>query len=294
MTTESQTYTRETLAKQAAIYLSKRSRAFLLALGIMLVLFMGCIDVLIGTELSFSIFYLLPISLVTWFAGRRSGILISLISAATWFSADLVGGTIYSSSLIPYWNTAVRLGFFLITTYLLSVFKAKLDREEDLAKLDPLTKVANRRHFYDLAEMEVRRSLRYERPLTIAYIDVDDFKKVNDRFGHHTGDALLTLVASTVQKNLRETDSIARLGGDEFAILLPETGRQSTQEVISRLHRLLSEAMQKKEWPVTFSIGAMTFIRPPAAVDEMIKRVDDLMYAAKRQGKNIVKHEVSG
>jgi len=273
-------------------FLKKRSKPSILIVGVVLVLFLGVIDVLTGPELSFSVFYLLAVYLVTWHISRWVGVLISLASAITWLIADFLAGHIYSHPLIPFWNMIVRLCFFLIMTYLLSELKTKLEWEQKSARTDPLTKIPNRRYFVDLAEMELARAHRHHYPLAVAYIDLDNLKLVNDRFGHATGDTLLSLVASTIQKNLRRSDVVARMGGDEFAILLPEAGGDFAQECLFGLRNLLADMMQEKKWPVTFSIGAITFIRLPDSVDEMIKRADDFMYSVKRSGKHMIKHEV--
>jgi diguanylate cyclase (GGDEF)-like protein len=273
-------------------FLRKRSNPWILALGALLVLLLGAIDVLTGREISFSVFYLLPILLVTWLIGRWAGVSISVASAITWLASDYLAGHSYFHPLVPYWNMAVRLSFFLIITWLLSELRTRLQRERHLARTDSLTNVANRRYFYDLAEMEIARALRYEHPLSIAYIDINNFKHVNDQRGHAAGDALLCLVANTIQSNLRSVDVVARMGGDEFAILLPETGSEYAKETLARVRNVLLEAAGENEPSVTFSIGASTFLRPPDSVDEMLKSVDGLMYAAKHSGENIIRHEV--
>jgi len=149
--------------------------------------------------------------------------MISIASAITWLIADFTSGHIYSHSAIPYWNMSVRLGTFLIITFLLSTLKSALEHEKELARTDSLTGIANRRYFIELANMEINRACRYKHPFTIVHIDLDNLKAVNDRFGHSTGDTVLRLVVNTIQNNIRATDIVARLGGDEFVILLPET-----------------------------------------------------------------------
>jgi diguanylate cyclase (GGDEF)-like protein len=186
----------------------------------------------------------------------------------------------------------LRFGFFYIGTQLLADLNARLKSEEELARVDSLTRIPNRRYFYELADTEIRRSLRYQRPFTVAYIDLDNFKLVNDRYGHHVGDAILLDVANLIDTNLRKFDMVARLGGDEFAILLPETGMDSARQVILRLQNVLLNEMHSHDWPVTFSIGVVTFTQQPRSVDEMLQEVDRLMYAAKNTGKNSVKHDL--
>jgi diguanylate cyclase (GGDEF)-like protein len=170
--------------------------------------------------------------------------------------------------------------------------RSAMEREKELARTDPLTGAMNSRAFGELATAELHRARRYERPFTLAYVDIDDFKAVNDRFGHSTGDTLLRLVAETMKHNSRAVDVVARVGGDEFVVLLPETGPGPAQVVSRKLQERLLGVVQQNGWPATFSIGAITFISPPATVDEMLRLADRLMYSAKKSGKNQIRHEI--
>jgi len=113
-------------------YLSKQSKPFFITSGLILVLFVGTVDYVTGEELSISIFYLLPISLITWFVNRRIGILISAVSAAVWYIADFMVGHIYSHPLIPYWNSIVLLGFFFVTVFIMSALKTEYEKRKNL------------------------------------------------------------------------------------------------------------------------------------------------------------------
>jgi diguanylate cyclase (GGDEF)-like protein len=128
----------------------------------------------------------------------------------------------------------------------------------------------------------------------VVCIDLDNFKIVNDCFGHSTGDILLRLVAHTIQQNIRVTDTVARLGGDEFAILLPETGRNVAEAILQKVQKINLEIMRRHGWPVTLSIGVVTFTSPPSTVDETLRISDQLMYSAKNNGKNSIQYEVFG
>jgi diguanylate cyclase (GGDEF)-like protein/PAS domain S-box-containing protein len=163
-----------------------------------------------------------------------------------------------------------------------------LENEKNLARLDFLTQIPNRRAFSEILQAETARSRRYKRPLTLAYIDLDHFKQINDQLGHEIGDELLRLIARTIQDNVRATDTISRLGGDEFALLLPETGREEACGVIAKLRTILLEKVGERKWPVTFSIGVATFAKPGESVAQLVKVADDLMYSAKTEGKNRV------
>ncbi len=110
--------------------------------------------------------------------------------------------------------------------------------------------------------------------------------------GHIKGDELLCLIAHTVRNSIRETDIFARLGGDEFALLLPETDYQPAQLVLQRLQKKLSKAAKENSFEVDFSIGAATFLELPKSIDNMLERVDRLMYQVKNSGKNGLKHQL--
>ena len=102
-------------------------------------------------------------------------------------------------------------------------------------------------------------------------------------------------MTETIQRNIRTSDLVARLGGDEFAILLPETGRESAQMVSGKIQKLLMDSTQEHKWPLTFSMGLVTLIGSASlTVDEMIRMADNLMYSAKEEGKNRIKHGIVG
>jgi diguanylate cyclase (GGDEF)-like protein/PAS domain S-box-containing protein len=161
-----------------------------------------------------------------------------------------------------------------------------LQREKELARTDSLTGLANRRAFSEAAEMERARAARYGRPVTLAYVDLDNFKHVNDTLGHSVGDELLAAVARVLRENLRFTDTAGRLGGDEFAILLPETNANAAESALQKLRQILLRTMKARKWPVTFSIGAATFLDNATSVEEMVRFADELMYTVKKTGKN--------
>jgi diguanylate cyclase (GGDEF)-like protein/PAS domain S-box-containing protein len=166
--------------------------------------------------------------------------------------------------------------------------RAALENEKNLSRIDFVTQIPNRRAFSEILQLEIKRSRRYRRPMTLAYVDLDNFKQVNDRFGHETGDDLLRLTAQTLRANIRATDTIARLGGDEFALLLPETDHQPACAVIAKLRGILLQTIEARHSAVTISVGLVTFAAPSDSIEEVIKIADDLMYSAKNQGKNCV------
>jgi diguanylate cyclase (GGDEF)-like protein len=275
-------------------YLSKLPQFHLISVASVMVLLVGILSHIAGPQLSLTIFYMIPIALVTWFSERWIGFILSVLAALTWLIADLTSGATYSLSDIPYWNGVARLGSLFILTFILSTLKSTLKQEKETSRIDFLTGIRNRRYFIELVNMEINRARRYEHPFTLVCLDLDNFKMVNDCFGHTTGDILLRLVARTIRENIRVTDTVARLGGDEFAILMPETGRDVAEVVIQRVQKVNLDYMQKYGWPVTLSIGVVTFTSPPSTVDEMLRISDQLLYNAKNNGKNSIKYEVFG
>lgn len=237
-------------------------------------------------------FYIAPIMLATWYGGKFSGLTIMVISASIWLGVDLATGSGYSTLFVPLWNTLVRLTFFLIILQLLLVLQRKLILEESFADTDALTGLANRRFFQEQLDREYARVLRYPEPFTIAYFDLDNFKYVNDTMGHNAGDELLKAVAETLSASIRRSDYAARLGGDEFAVLFPSLEKESAVPALAALRNDLLLAMQKSGWPVTFSIGVVTFSKMMGTSRDMIKKVDDLMYEVKKSGKNNIRHVV--
>lgn len=272
-------------------FLQRQSRLRIVGAGVVLVLCLAFGDYITVPGISFVVFYLFPVFLVTWFAGEGAGIVISLLSGLAWFATDVLTATGYTHPAVPYVNLVTKLWFFLIVNHMLSALRKSLDRERDMARTDFLTRVANSRYFSELAQAEINRAGRYDHPFTIAYLDIDDFKPVNDRWGHSTGDQLLITAARTIQENIRSTDVVARMGGDEFALLLPETGFEAAAVVVRKVQESLLSAMESRHWPVTFSVGVVTFVTPPDTVDSMIKVADGFMYAVKHRGKNHVVHK---
>lgn len=187
-------------------FLLSAGNVLIFAIGLCLVVFIGAIDYLTGSEISFSIFYLLPVSLVAWYGRNGSGYLTCVVSGLVWFYLDWRYENVYSNFLIPYWNAFVRLGFFVTTAYLLCRLKKHLWREQLFARTDTLTGLLNIRIFREIASRLILTSTRYQRCMTMAYIDVDYFKLVNDTMGHSEGDRVLRTVGETLSRRCATRD----------------------------------------------------------------------------------------
>lgn len=276
---------------RAIEWLNQKEGKFWMPLTIIIIIPLGLIDYLTGPDYSLSLLYLIPVLLAAWFIGKWAGVTISVLSAIAWLIAELMGKRRFEDTAAIYWNDLMELGFFLVSAYLVSALKSALEMEKASSRTDHLTGIPNRRHFYELANHEISREGRYGHAFTIVYLDLDNFKTVNDTQGHSAGDRLLRLVSITLKDNIRSSDTVARLGGDEFALLLPETGADSARAMIGKLREVLFHKVQS-QWPITFSIGMVTYRIPPSSVDEMVKKADVLMYEVKTSGKDRVKHEV--
>jgi diguanylate cyclase (GGDEF)-like protein len=252
--------------------------------GIVLV---GLMDYATGYEISFSLFYLGPVALAAWYAGRRNAIAIAVLAAGVWLSADTASGHPYTHPLITMWELLVRLGVFLMLGLSLVALRAALNRERDLARTDVLTGLSTRRAFEEQLEHDLKLVHRRHGSLTLAFLDLDDFKRVNDSYGHAEGDRVLRITGRVLKDSIREADTVARLGGDEFVLVLPDTNPHGAAEAISKIRRdlRLSLAAGAPKALVTFSVGAITFLEAPQNKEEALKATDDLMYAAKHRGK---------
>jgi len=174
---------------------------------------------------------------------------------------------------------------------LLAELKLSYRQVQTLANTDFLTGLLNRRAFMAALEHEVGRSRRYGVPFTLVYLDVDNFKQVNDRLGHAQGDGVLQAIAHTLQQHLRKIDRSSRLGGDEFAMLMPQTDQSQAHAMLPRLFQALTHS-PVADLSIGFSIGAVTFLTAPESADQGLSIADKLMYTVKAEGKNQVRQTV--
>ena len=258
-------------------------------MGIGTIGLLGIIDYVTGNEITFSLFYLAPIVAVTWTVNQHAGLVMSLLSGITLLGAEIAAGQTYSSPLIYLLNTVIRTVFYTIITYLVAELHQARREEQLAARTDFVTGAANARYFHELLQMEINRIHRYPHPITVVYIDIDNFKLVNDLYGHKIGDEVLRSIVSELKSQLRRTDIVARVGGDEFALLLPSTQQPDAKIVISKVYANLVEAMKQRNWPVTFSMGAVTCMSPPHSAEQLINMADELMYDVKNSTKNDVR-----
>ena len=255
-----------------------------LGMAIALVAVVGGLDMASGSEVSLSIFYLIPVAFAGLVLGRRAGTLVAALAAAVWGYLDITTGRAYEVGWVPFWNSAVRLGFFLIVNELLIEARRAHMAERALSRTDPVTGIANARVFEEHANRVAADSRRHKRPFTIAYIDLDRFKQVNDGLGHSEGDRVLRAVGAAIIGGTREVDTVARLGGDEFGILMPDTGADQARASLERIAADVARVASGR-WAVGATVGAVTFTEPPDTVDWAVSQADALMYRGKAEGR---------
>lgn len=248
-------------------------------------------DYVIGRELGLSSLYLIPVMLITWKYSATAGVAMAMLAYGLWGGITLhETGKSYLAFVL--WEGAFKLATALLFIFALSRLRDSLARVSLLARKDSLTDLANRGSFYEFVNHEMLRCQRYGGVISIVFIDLDNFKAVNDRFGHDAGDEALRVVAQTMRAQLRSTDLPSRFGGDEFAVMLAGMDAHGASQATQILQSRLLGAMRERGWPITFSIGLATFNKVPASVDEMIKQADRLMYKIKHEGKGGLRGQV--
>jgi len=254
----------------------------------------GLLDYATGTEASWSLFYLIPVAVAAWYAGRNSAVAIAVLAAIVWLVADMASGHFYSHPLITLWELLARLGMFLIQGLLLVALRGALSREQQAARTDALTGLTSRHVFEEQLEHDLRLAQRRHSPITLAFLDLDDFKLINDTYGHLEGDRVLRITGRVLRESTRVADTVARFGGDEFVWMLPDANPQGAEEAVTKIRDDLRRSLAAETLKVSFSIGAITFLESTPSANDAIKAADTLMYEAKRSGKGVALFRVVG
>ena len=284
---------KETLPITATRNNELQPKILFVASGFLMLLAVVSADVQLGSRFGMLLFYLAPIAWLAWQVGQGAALWMAVAATLARFGVKIteaIGAAAIGPELI--WSASSELVFFLIFAGLLLKVRQQLDAERALARCDNLTGLSNARAFELALVAERERLVRYNRVVSIVYFDLDNFKEVNDRYGHAAGDELLKIVGELVRSGIRHVDSGARLGGDEFALILPETGATGAEMVAQRLAENIVGAAQKRAWPVTCSMGCVTFESAPPSVEEMTRAADAAMYRAKHAGKNRIETQV--
>jgi diguanylate cyclase (GGDEF)-like protein len=258
----------------------------LLALGLLLVGLIGLVDYRSGYELSVDVLYIAPVAGAAWYVSRRSGLLMTTASAISWLVTDWGAGHRFSHPYLLFWDGGIKLISLGVMAHLVSVLREYLSRERRMARSDALTSLGNYRAFSETAWVVLELARRHGHVTALGFIDLDNFKRVNDDLGHAAGDGVLVAVAQTLRQSVRRSDFVMRLGGDEFAVLLPETTREGAERVFTNIRDRVSQQARLHNWPISCSAGVAVFQVPPSSPDAALRIADGLMYQIKTAGKN--------
>ncbi len=240
-----------------------------------------------GTYISLDVLYCLPIIQTARLAAIHDAVRRTDTQTST-FVGIAVALAWSATEAIIIWPT------FPLTAFLLNAFTRsvvftvlgrvmlKLCRKSEYAHKDLLTGLANRVELLERLEIEQVRSERSNSPYSVLYLDIDQFKSLNDRYGHHVGDDALKTVADICRQSCREIDVVARVGGDEFILLLPDTDAEACDVLIKRIEDSSTQAFSERSWQISLSIGQATKVGKTKQADWVIQLADQNMYEAKR------------
>jgi diguanylate cyclase (GGDEF)-like protein len=270
--------------------LQRVPRLLVLLLGLALIAAIAALDAATGPKLALNVFYLLPVMLVAWVTASTAYGLIAVLATFLVGPVEaLHNGFAFYSLPVSLWNAGMRTAVFCIVLLLLAEVRKLVTRLQEQSLTDELTGLANRRALQLVAAREIERSRRYAHQLSLAYLDIDDFKAINDREGHAVGDRVLVALAGAARATARSVDTVARLGGDEFVVLMPETDDAAALPLADRLREACAQAASSGSRRITCSVGVVTYERAPKDVEELLASADALMYEAKAGGGDDVR-----
>lgn len=255
----------------------------------------GIVDIITGAQLFLTVLYLIPISIATWRAGRVCGLLLVALSTAAMSVAEVSVPLTEVSTWAQFWNAIARVLVFLFIVQLITNLREARQHADHLARIDNLTGVANLLGFRETSAIELEVVRRTQQPLTLMFLDIDEFKNVNDHHGHSVGDEMLRKVAEALRELARPDDLVARVGGDEFVLLLPRTNAASAMHLADRIPSRISAIIRPDGSALTCSIGLSTVNDGFTTIDDVLHEADRAMYSAKSQrakARGIVSNDV--
>jgi diguanylate cyclase (GGDEF)-like protein len=260
----------------------------------------GLLDYRTGPFFSLALLYVTLVLAAAWWLGRGPSLLAALVAGIAWFGAEAIGRRGEPRADLM-WNAGTRL--VMLVAMVAMVVRIRADRErlkemnarlakllsgaEHLARTDPLTGLPNRRAFIERLGDELARARRASLPACVAYVDIDNFKRVNDEKGHPEGDEYLRAAAQAIRDTVRSSDVAARLGGDEFAVLFADAKKHAVEPLARRLLSQLQKLGERHPGlDLGASVGMAWFERAPDSAEAMLERADRAMYDAKSSGKH--------
>lgn len=273
------------MIKSLGQFIDKVQKPLFLIISFIYILCIALFDFLTTLEYSFSLFYLIPIMFLAWYRNTLKAILATIFSITVWFLSEYLSKNIEFSNLAFLWNLFTRLAFYLLVIFLIHRIRIMHNKVKLISNYDFLTGFHNLRHFLVKLDLEIKRSERNGRPFSIAYLDMDNFKMVNDNYGHKSGNELLKYVTNKIIHHIRDIDTPGRIGGDEFAIIFPETDEKNAEIAINNIIKVINDGSFDLKG-TSFSIGIISFHSTSISAEEMVSLCDNLMYSAKKTGKN--------
>jgi len=256
-----------------------------LAVGLLLSALICFADFRGDPSVPFLMVYFIPVLWMSWTVSWWAAMAIACLNGLAWIALTIFVRSKGGPSWPPIWD-GFRGVMYLGVSCMLCIFQRLVELEKKLATEDPLTGLGNRRAFFAGARREISHARRHRQPLTVALVDVDDFKQINDRWGHLQGDKVLLWIGKTLRSQLRSEDILARVGGDELAILLSDGTAQSARVVMEKIHDSIQKSVYELGVSVSVSIGVATFHPVPETVEDMLQAADRQMYRVKQKGKN--------
>jgi diguanylate cyclase (GGDEF)-like protein len=242
-------------------------------------------DTRVSNDVRLGMLYLVPVLVATWYEGAVWGALCVAATVVLRMTLEVTqAGTPLALAAVHQSSFVVVAG---ITMFGFRHMRRTQDELQRMATHDHLTATLNASAFSRRLAEELRRLRRYPRPGALIYLDLDNFKGLNDAHGHQVGDAVLRRAADALRRAVREVDIVGRLGGDEFAVLMPETDGAVATAAARRLSDGIRQSFDGKP-AVTASVGVVSFGASEASVDDLLRRADQAMYQAKRAGKDQV------
>jgi diguanylate cyclase (GGDEF)-like protein len=260
------------------------------------VLLIGWIDYATGPDIGLSLLYLVPVALAGWYGGLTVAIFVGTFAGTVWLAADLAWRDTDTAVAISFWNAFTRYVIYVSEGMLLALVhrdREKLRRmaahQASLARTDVHTRLPNARAFLEVVEEELELARENGDPVCVAYLDLDNFKQINDSFGHAVGDEVLQRVAFALQRSIRGHDVAARVGGDEFAVLLrgvePEVAQKVGERIAARVREI---GANYAEAALGATLGLAYFRAVPENAATLMRAADGAMYAGKIGGKGRV------
>lgn len=241
-------------------------------------------DIMTDATIQMHMLYIFPLVMISFHCERKNLVYLAVI-----LSLVLQGATLMSYTAFPVYSSLV-IAILVLPSNILIAYVSRIARSNfmevgHLASFDGLTGLRNRLSFESLTEMEIARQKRNGGVFSFAFIDIDNLKALNEARGHEAGDGALKLLANIMRDHVRQTDTAARLGGDEFAILMPNTGEAGCELFCKQLSVKIATLMENASYPISTSIGYVTFNQAPGALSEVFNRAESAMHASQERGK---------